>query len=69
MLGCHGHPAYHAPSDEARKVPQFDWSHCPFDLGNEHLRVLNDLRAMAKVMPLSHFPHGYAAWVATCLPQ
>lgn len=53
----------HAVPDQAREIPDLDWSVCPLDLlGAPHFAVIIQMDRLAKVSPLSGWPDRYAAW-------
>lgn len=60
LLGCRGVP--HDVPEQARDVPDLDWSECPICLARHVLTPLRDLVAMAEVSPLSGWPDRYAIW-------
>lgn len=61
MLGCRGRP--HAMPEQARDVPDLDWSTCPLCLAHAVLQPLHDLAALAKISPLVGWPDRYSLWV------
>lgn len=60
VLGCRGEP--HDVPDQARDVPDLDWSICPLCLANRVLTPLRELALMAEVSPLTGWPDRYAIW-------
>lgn len=61
MLGCRG--VRHAIPEQARDVPDLDWSTCPLCLAAVVLQPLHDLARLAEVSPLAGWPDRYALWV------
>lgn len=64
IVGCRGQQKLHTVSDQAREVPELDWSVCPFDLlASPHMRACETIDRLARVSAVAGWPDKFPAWL------